>query len=312
MESLNAKVIYVSEFVRNCNSKTYHITRKLFGKGVQPLIDFGAVHKIEDYKPNLIIAVCMNAYQLRDLVPTLRSCKEQKVIYCFDTWTTSEQEWKSAIEAAGIDHCYLAYLSSVKRFQAFVKHVQYLPQAFNEKVFYPRTQIRKTRLFMQMGRKNNLLHEFALKYIYERHLSENEYIYEKKKGEVIFPDFNDLATEICHTKFFLCAPRDIDEVNVTGDISDVTARYYEGIACKTMIVGFKPKDTFDMLFPYSDAMKAVSNYEEFRAVVDYYLSNEAEYNQIVDMNYKYIMSNHTWKNRAAYMKNDLHMNLSNH
>ena len=73
----------------------------------------------------------------------------------------------------------------------------------------------------------------------------------------------------------------------------------------TLLIGYKPKDTFDELFPYENAMIEVEGYEDFRNKIDYYLSNPEEYREIVDRNYEYLIKNHRWKNRVQQMVNAL-------
>ena len=70
------------------------------------------------------------------------------------------------------------------------------------------------------------------------------------------------------------------------------------MACKTLLVGFKPKDTFDELFPYETAMIEVGDYEDFKSKIDYFSNDRERYSKIVDQNYEYLMGHHTWHHRA--------------
>lgn len=158
---------------------------------------------------------------------------------------------------------------------------------------------------MQMGRKNSSLDEFAHRYITKKGLQDSDYIRELKKGEIIYPEFSDLGEAIAKTSFFILSPRDVDDKIFTGKISDVTARFYEGMASKTLLIGYKPKDTFDELFPYENAMIEVEGYEDFCNKIDYYLSHPEEYQKIIDHNYEYLMANHRWKNRVRQMVEEL-------
>lgn len=103
---------------------------------------------------------------------------------------------------------------------------------------------------MQMGRRNENIHQMILHYLNEKGLNdcEQNYIYEKEKGKILFEDGNELARNIAQTKYFVCAPQCLDNQKITGIVSDVTARFYEAMACKTLIIGFKPI-VFDELFP---------------------------------------------------------------
>ena len=73
------------------------------------------------------------------------------------------------------------------------------------------------------------------------------------------------------------------------------ARFYEAMACKTLIIGYKP-DTFDELFP-SDAMIDLENDETLNDVIRFFEEHPEEYQRIVDRNYDLIVKKHTWKER---------------
>ena len=96
--------------------------------------------------------------------------------------------------------------------------------------------------------------------------------------------------------FFIAAPQNIENDKYTGSISEVTARFYEAMACKTLIIGIKPEDSFDELFPYYEAMIEV-NEESFERVINQFLEDREYYNAIVDRNFNYVMQHHRWENR---------------
>lgn len=112
----------------------------------------------------------------------------------------------------------------------------------DEKCFSPKN-VKKRRMFIQMGRRNEKIHNMILHYLKERHIPINDtnYLYEKEKGKVLFQDTNELATEIAAAKYFVDAPQSLENSALTGKVSDVTARFYEAMACKTLIIGYKPK-----------------------------------------------------------------------
>ena len=90
-----------------------------------------------------------------------------------------------------------------------------------------------------------------------------------------------------HRKFFK---------KLTGKVSDVTARFYEAMACKTLIIGYKP-DTFDELF-YKDAMVDLDDVgKEFDEVIEFFEKYPEKYKYIVNRNYELLLKKHTWKSR---------------
>ena len=77
--------------------------------------------------------------------------------------------------------------------------------------------------------------------------------------------------------------------------------YYENVETHySLIVGIKPRDSFDRLFPYENAMIEVTE-ADFADKIDYFINNPEEYDRIVEKNYEYVMANHRWKNRYDIM-----------
>ncbi len=292
----NVQRAYLSEM-------RFRINRKL-GKKLKirnGIIDWKVIREVRKVSPDYLLSIAMGPDDLLYQANTLSKIGIPKAVYCIDTWQSKIDLWKRAISMANVQTVFLAYKASQSTFQGFVSNVFFLPYSMNQKWFFPRKGLSKSHLFMQMGRRNVNLHQYALKYIEEKGLQDNDYIREKKRGQIIYPEFNQLAEEINKTFFFLLAPRNVDESNITGEISDVTARFYEGMACNALLVGYKPKDTFDELFPYNNAMIEVSGYEDFRDKIDYYLTHVEDYYRITEKNYKYIMEHHTWKHRAEQL-----------
>ncbi len=65
---------------------------------------------------------------------------------------------------------------------------------------------------------------------------------------------------------------------------------------ETLIIGIKPKDSFDELFPYGGAMVEVDE-TNFNTAIEELLKDRNYYNNLVERNYRYVMQNHRWKNR---------------
>lgn len=60
-----------------------------------------------------------------------------------------------------------------------------------------------------MGRKNQKIHDMILHYLLENAISDinDNYVYELVPKTIIFPDTNELAENICLSKYFVCAPQ---------------------------------------------------------------------------------------------------------
>lgn len=283
-----------SEWIFKINRRIENRLKKSTGL----LVDASLLKIIKQKKPNFIFVMAMGPNTIKYQVKTLKKLNVPLIIYAVDTWESILDEWISVLKQLNVAGILCSNKSTVDKFKNIFPKVAWLPYSMNSKYFHPRQIERYSHLFMQIGRKNKVLHEYVLNYLDEYGLKDSDYIREIKCGQIIYPDFEQLATEICSTRFFILAPRDNDEFEITGAVSDVTARFYEGMACKTLLIGFKPKDTFDTLFPNENAMIVVNSYENFKEKINYYLNHEEEYNRIVEENYIYLVNHHTWEHRA--------------
>lgn len=217
-------------------------------------------------------------------------------IYCFDVWQSQYETYEKLFEDICPTMIFFAYKEACHHFSQ--KYTCFfVPQSMDERFFYPR-DVEKTRMFIQIGRRNEEIHQMIEAYLSAHSMTQSDenYLYEKKKGCIIFPDTNDLAIGIAQTKYFVGAPQSRENKALTGDISDVTARFYEAMACKTLIIGYKP-DTFDELFS-SDAMVDLSeNGASFDEIISYFEKNPQEYTRIVEENYRLLIQKHLWKHR---------------
>ena len=216
-------------------------------------------------------------------------------LYCFDVWESKYELYEEMYNYISPQLIFFAYKAACIHFSNSYR-CYFVPQSMDINFFYPRN-IEKTRLFIQIGRRNENIHSMILKYMQDKNipLTDDNYLYEKVKGTILFPNTEDLATEIARTKYFVAAPQSKENTELTGRVSDVTARFYEAMACKTLIIGYKP-DTFDELFP-SDAMIDLENDETLNDVIRFFEEHPEEYQRIVDRNYDLIVKKHTWKER---------------
>lgn len=290
----NVEIYSLSTIMRFINEISY--------RAFNILISDITINCIDD--TNTFFYAAMSLYNLKINCKTLKRLKKkgaQIIIYCFDTWEPQYEEWERLFSYINPNYIFLAYKQSVNFFCKKYKNVFWLPQSMNRKYFFDRHE-KKSRMFMQMGRRTEKIHLAILEYLKKRGLEniDENYIYEKEKGKLIFPDTEELARNINATKYFICAPQSCENTKKTGKVSDVTARYYEAMACKSLIIGYKPK-VFDQLFPYKAMAELNADASNLEDIVDYYENNPNEYDQLINLNYEYVMTNHTWTKRIAYI-----------
>lgn len=217
-------------------------------------------------------------------------------IYCFDVWEAHYSEYKKMFDFISPKLIFLAYREAYRYFKKEY-NCWFIPQSMDTDFFYPRN-VEKKRLFMQMGRRNEKIHIMILKYLERNNIPviDENYIFEKNKGNILFPNTNELATEIARTKYFVAAPQACENKILTGKVSDVTARFYEAMACKTLIIGYKP-DTFDALFPKDAMIDLNDTGKSLDDIIDYFEKFPEKYRYTVNRNYELLLKKHTWKVR---------------
>ncbi len=257
--------------------------------------DYLALRKIKHCRGKVFFAV-MGLNEAVIFKHTLKKCHKKLILYVFDCWESQWEKWKKIFDEINPWAICFAYKKSKEHFSELISNCWFLPQSMDSRYFHDYEK-GKERLFMQVGRRTDKLHNMVINYLKSNRIqnSRDNYIYEKKKGSLIFEDTSQLAEEMGKTYFFIAAPQNIENDKYTGSISEVTARFYEAMACKTLIIGIKPEDSFDELFPYYEAMIEV-NEESFERVINQFLEDREYYNAIVDRNFNYVMQHHRWEN----------------
>ncbi|MFC1964488.1 glycosyltransferase [Chloroflexota bacterium] len=218
--------------------------------------------------------------------------KDKKIIlYIIDAWEPSLTRLSSLIEKYRIDIVLCGYLQAHEFLREKHKSVYWLPQGFDSSI-YKDYQLEKRFTAMQAGRKHPGLHSFFLNYC-----KETDYIHHFIEGNI------KLAEHINQSRFFGVTPLSLVNPDRAGSISPVTQRYYLGMACKAMLVGFKPQsEEFNLLFADDVRMIEYKNDEQLREELEYYLKRPDEYQKIVDRNYEFVQKNHSWENRLLRLQ----------
>ncbi len=271
---------------------------RILNKAGLPSICDGFTKKKEDDSVFVFIAVNLvylesNAYLLKEL----KKNGNRISAYCYDVWEPEFDDWQKCFDDIGLDYIFFGFKQSYEHYKEQGYNAYWVPLSGDFEVFKP-YDVEKSRLFIQMGRRNDDLHEKMLSYLEKHGIEDNRdhYVYRKDRNERIYPDIDELAKEISRTKYFVCVPKYYENFKRTGNVNSTICRFYEGMACKTMLVGMKSA-SFDELFPYK-AMISFNDGEDFDEQIDYYESHPEEYDAIVNKNYEYIMEHHSWGNRV--------------
>jgi glycosyltransferase involved in cell wall biosynthesis len=245
--------------------------------------------KIADY--DTVILFLGQSYEI-DIVNALPYDDMNIIIYIGDPWQPVLDKLGKAMTEYNTDIVFSPFKKSAKILREYGLKVHFLPQAIDPSVWNTYDS-GKERLFIQFGRKNPTLNE-----IINNRFSKDDYLDSFVPGDI------NLAKEINKSMFCVVAPKKLQAPEITGEISPVTLRYLQAMACKSLPVGFKPSE-FDDVFTDNPYFVSYENKSQFLKELDYLLNSTDEYARMIEENYKIVMKNHTWSQRVSGMINKL-------
>ncbi len=286
----DVEIKYKNIILKNIN----RINKKLH----LPLICDGFTKKKYDNAVFIFISVNLNyleenAYLLKEL----KKHGNEIALYNYDCWEPEFEEWRKVIDEINPEYLFFAYKLTDEYYRSKGYNSHWAPLSADFEVFRYKN-LPKTRMFMQMGRFNDEMHRNILNYLKNHGLEDNRdnYAYRRSREETLYPDYTELVDAINQTKYFVCVPKYYENFKRTGNINDIICRYFEGMICKTMIIGRKP-ETWDELFPEDAMITFKEDGSDFDEKIDYFENHPEEYQRIVDRNYDYILEHHSWGNR---------------
>lgn len=240
----------------------------------------------EDIDENFLFLIGMT-YRSLDFLGFYKT-KKLKIVYIIDAWENTIESIAEGILENNIDIVLLAYQDSVELLK------EYLPKELGKRVFlfpvfvnpdiYPKNISNKVYDIVQFGRRNEILHQWALQYSLEKNRS---YLYQ------VYPTYSDLINVLAKTKIVLVSPPNLTNNKRTGRVSPLTPRYLEAAMCFAVLVGFTPSSgEYRDFFPETFTI-VPKNYDEFVEICDQIIDNEKFRLELASRNYEYVLENHS-------------------
>lgn len=231
-----------------------------------------------------LILILGQVYEVQ-VLDTLDWKNKYIILYVGDPWEPDLDELSQYIDQYNIDCIFVPFLRSFEILNKVHRGVHWLPQAVCPTVWTD-YDLEKTHKYIQFGRKDPRLHDFAL-----GEGGEEEYIYRFIEGDV------ELAKAINRSKFCFVSPRKLQYPERTGDVSPVTLRYFQAMACKSLPAGFKPEEFNDVFSSNVDFVEYTTR-DQFKNELTRYNNNKTLYQRAVNKNYRLLNEGHTWRDRA--------------
>ena len=268
----------------------------------------------EEINDRSLFLIGMN-YRSLDLLGFYKT-KKLKIAYIIDAWGNSIKSLAEEILRTKVDIILLAYQDSIELLEKHLP-VEIMKRVFLFPVFidpdiYPKEIPNKLYDIIQIGRRNDTLHQWALRYSLERHRS---YLYQKKNSKGIYYfegrkwegsnfqlSYPSLIDTLAKTKIALVSPPNLTNDKRTGKVSSLTPRYLETAMCYTILVGFTPASgEYKEFFPGTFTI-VPRNYNDFADICDQLINDDNARLEMLVRNRKYVLENHSVYSRYKQLQ----------
>ena len=225
-------------------------------------------------------------------------------IYLFDSWPDRHEEIAKFVRFFKIDFLFVSASQSTKQLglKLSTQSVHWVPEGINPSEYKQYGYEEKTIDVLALGRKYDLYHDLIVDHLQNNNIT---YLYEKIKGEIIFPTREDFIEGIAKSKISICVPSNITHPQRAGNVETMTIRYLQSIVSKCLIVGHAPKEMIE-LFGYNPVVEIDMLHPTQQ--LDSILTNYLDYIPLIEKNYEFVLQNHTWENRWSHIKEILSSN----
>ena len=260
----------------------------------------------------------LNSFNKRKYLAILMGCDFQKCLspflnakerhlYMFDAWPKNQNEINTFIKSFKIDNIFLSSSEAVQRLSALNNNCNFywIPEAINPNEYKHKPYDKKMIDVIQLGRKYESYHKIIEKPL---KLHSKIYLFEKKRGEIIFPDRKNFIWGLANSKISICVPSSITHPERSGNMETMTVRYLQSMVSKCLVVGHAPKEMLT-LFDYNPVIE-IDTDNPIEQIM-YLLCHYDDYIPLIEKNYKMVNENHTWAHRWIQMSNVIFRELKN-
>jgi hypothetical protein len=236
------------------------------------------------------IMMGLNEYMLR--YHSLTSF-HSKSVYLFDAWPGDCKKIADFANDYKIDYLFVTASQSVEMLLPKLQRtrIYWIPEGINPLLYKQKPYSERQTDLLALGRKYEMYHQQICESLSEKGVS---YLYEKIKGEVIFPTREGFIDGLANSKISVCIPSSITHPERSGNIETMTVRYLQSICSKCLILGHAP-DEMIHLFGYNPVIEI--DYDRPVEQIMNILSNFDSYIPLIEKNYTCVIDNHTWNNR---------------
>lgn len=237
------------------------------------------------------VAVMMGTWNFEHCMPYFMA-KGQKYAYIFDAWTVVHKNIIKFVKRWDVDHVFVSSSQVANILNGYDTKCEFhwIPEGLDFSVYKSLDFADKDIDVLQIGRKYDAFHDQIVDGLEQKNIS---YLYEKVKGELIFPQREDFINGLARSKISICFPSNITHPERAGEIETLTNRYLQSMASKCLIVGQAPLELIE-LFGYNPVIESdpKNPLGQLEFIVKYY----ENYIPLIERNYN-SLKEHTWPKR---------------
>lgn len=251
---------------------------------------------IEDSKHLFTVMMGLDENKYKEFGFTTNHCRS---IYLFDAWPKDYDKIIHFVEKYKINFAFITARKSAEELNKRTNKTTFfwIPEGIKKDEYKHKPYAEKNIDVLAIGRKYDLYHNQIKKDLEKSNI---KYLYEKQKGEIIFPTREEFVDGLADAKISICIPSNITHPERSGNVETMTIRYLQSILSKCLIVGHAPAEMID-LFGYNPVIEI--DYRNPTGQIINILNNYESYIPFVEKNYASVIEKHTWEHRWNQIKN---------
>lgn len=197
------------------------------------------------------------------------------------------------VEAFAIDDVFLSSSQAVASLRPMLRRsaCTWIPEGIDPTEYRYRPYAEKDLDVLSLGRRHETHHQLVCGSLEENHI---RYLYERRKGTIIFPDRAGLIDGLARTKISICFPSSMTHPDRSDGVETMTVRYLQSMASKCLILGHAPAEMIE-LFGYNPVVEVDMRdpVRQIRSLLDGFDNQTA----LIERNFSRVLEKHTWQNR---------------
>jgi hypothetical protein len=222
----------------------------------------------------------------------------ETIVYAFDCWPARYDEWAAFFRCHRTRVAFISARQSAQRMRQRVAGLDaiWMPEGIDREPYAPGKPLRERSIdILELGRRWADYHDRIRDHCAARGYS---HLYERSRGQLIFPKQEDLYRGLGDAKVSICFPSSLTHPDRSGDVETLTLRYLESFASRCIVLGRCPGELHE-LFGYNPVTEA--DMADPAGQLDRILSDLPAYEPLLDRNLRRVREVGTWDVRVTSM-----------